>query len=119
MADKARAGRRIASYTDFWPFYLREHSRLATRNIHFVGTAVALLSACAGLVTGQGVFLPITLAAGDGPAWFAHFFVEKNRPATFTYPLWSLISDFRIAWCWLSGSLSKEILSAGATDSRD
>ena len=53
------------------------------------------------------------LAGGYGPAWIAHFIVEKNRPATFSYPFWSLVSDFRMAWCWTRGSLGRELEKAG------
>ena len=105
----------IARYADFWPHYLREHSLPATRAIHFIGTAVAVLSLCAGLVTGRIWYFPMALAAGYGPAWIAHFFVERNRPATFTYPLWSLISDFRMAGYWTCGKLGRELERAGVT----
>ena len=57
------------------------------------------------------------LAGGYGPAWLAHFFVEKTRPATFTYPLWSLVSVFRMVWCWISGKLARELEKAGVVAS--
>jgi hypothetical protein len=107
------AGSPIATYSEFWPHYLREHSRPTTRSIHFVGTGLAILFPCAALVTGVALFLPLALVAGYGPAWFAHYFVEKNRPATFTYPVWSLISDFKMAYCWICGRLNGELEKAG------
>ena len=111
MSD--RTNRPIATYADFWPYYLQEHAKPATRNLHFFGTGMAVLSASAALVTGDPWLVPVALLAGYGPAWAAHFFVEHNRPATFTYPLWSLVSDFRMAWFWSTGHLNDELNKAG------
>ena len=104
---------RIESYREFWPHYLRQHSRPQTRTIHFVGTALAVLSILVLIATFNPWFGLLALVAGYGPAWIGHFFIEKNRPTTFTYPLWSLLSDFRMAWVWLSGSLPTELQKAG------
>lgn len=104
---------RFATYADFWPHYLREHAKRTTRNMHFAGTALAALSLLSGFVTGNAWFFALALIAGYGPAWLAHFFVENNRPATFTHPLWSLVSDFRMAWYWLRGGLDAELRNAG------
>ena len=105
--------RAIETYADFWPYYLQEHSKPATRNLHFLGTFTALLSAVAAAVTGAVWLIPVALVSGYGPAWAAHFFVEHNRPATFTYPLWSLISDVRMAGFWAVGRLDRELRKAG------
>lgn len=113
MPSRTAPDRPIATYSDFWPYYLNEHSRPATRAIHFAGTAIATLSLCAGLMTANGWYFLAALAGGYGPAWCAHFFVEGNRPATFSYPLWSLVSDFRMAWCWITGRLARELDKAG------
>ena len=81
---------------EFWPYYLKEHSHPTTKLLHFIGT---------GLAGGCLVRLGLTrdpknvvygLLCGYGCAWVSHFFVEKNKPATFRYPLFSLLSDFRL-----------------------
>lgn len=113
MTDAARSNRPIETYRDFWPYYLQEHARPATRGLHYLGTSMALGAAVAAFATGLGWLGLVALVAGYGPAWIAHFFVEKNRPATFTYPLWSLISDFRMAWLWATGRLGGELDRAG------
>jgi hypothetical protein len=103
----------LSSYRDFWPYYLREHAKPRTRAIHIAGTLGALGSLALGAVLGEPLFFTAAPLLGYGPAWYAHFFVERNRPATFTYPLWSLISDFRMCGLWLAGRLGPELERAG------
>ncbi len=107
------AAAKISSYRAFWPYYLREHARPQTRAVHYLGTAMATAFLLAFVLTGDGRFGLVALLAGYGPAWFGHFFLEKNRPATFSYPFWSLISDYRMAWLWLTGHLGRELRDAG------
>lgn len=104
------------SFETFWLFYLREHSRPRTRALHYAGTALMLLIALAALVTRTWWLLALLPVAGYGFAWTAHFAVERNRPATFTYPLWSLAADFRMFFLWLFGRLPAELRRAGVTE---
>jgi hypothetical protein len=98
---------RIKTYQEFWPYYLQEHSKSATKWFHFWGTTLALAVAVGAAVTGKPAMLLLALVAGYGPAWFSHFFIEKNRPATFKYPLWSFISDFKMWFLLPLGKLPK------------
>jgi hypothetical protein len=104
---------KIATYREFWPYYLREHSKRQTRAIHLFGTGFATALLIGAFLADKPSLIVFALIAGYGPAWFAHFFVERNRPATFTYPLWSLISDYRMAFAWLTGGLERELEKAG------
>ena len=104
---------RIQNYGEFWPHYLREHAKPATRYWHYGGTTLALI-AITGLIASANLwFLGLAAIGGYGPAWIAHYFVEKNRPASFTHPFWSLFSDFRMYVIWLAGRLEKELEQAG------
>ena len=104
---------RIRRFDDFFLHYLREHARPATRAWHYVGTTLVVALLAAALVTGRWWLAALMPVAGYGFAWGAHLAVERNRPATFTYPLWSLLSDFRMWALWLVGRLGPYLARAG------
>ncbi len=101
--------RRIESFDEFWPFYVCEHRNKLTRQFHFVGTTLALSALAGGLATRHKWLLAVAPVVGYGPAWFSHFFIEKNRPATFTYPKWSLMADFVMWGKMLAGTMDAEV----------
>ncbi|MZR29330.1 DUF962 domain-containing protein [Sneathiella litorea] len=109
---------KITEYSEFWPYYLQEHSNPNCRRLHYFGTTLALLSLISTFVFMMPWLILLALVAGYAPAWIAHFFIEKNRPATFTYPFWSLYSDFRMYFCWLRGKLPDELAKAGISEVR-
>jgi hypothetical protein len=96
---------RIQSFREFYPYYLSEHSKASTRALHYVGTTLFFVLLLTGLWRQQWYYFALLPVVGYGFAWAGHFFVEKNKPATFQYPLWSLASDFVMYFQWLSGRL--------------
>ncbi|MDD2108221.1 MULTISPECIES: DUF962 domain-containing protein [Pseudomonas] len=94
------------SFAEFYPYYLGEHSNPTCRRLHFVGTSlvIALLAFIIG--SGKWLLLLALPVFGYGFAWVGHFFFEKNRPATFTHPLYSLIGDFVMFRDILLGKIS-------------
>ena len=104
---------RLESFEAFWPHYLREHARPATRAVHVAGTWMAAAVVGAGVVTGRWWLLLLALLVGYGAAWVSHLFIERNRPATFNHPLWSLRGDLRMAWLAATGRLEAELRRAG------
>jgi hypothetical protein len=100
------------SFTEFWPFYLREHSHARTRGFHYAGTSLVVLIAIAAILTGSWWLLIAMPVAGYAFAWAGHAAIERNRPATFTYPVWSLAADFRMWWLWLTERLGPELDAA-------
>jgi|KBSSwiStaDraftv2_1062776.scaffolds.fasta_scaffold774942_2 hypothetical protein len=101
----------LSSYEEFWPYYVSEHREPLTRQLHFTGTLLVLLSLAAGLLWDWRLLLAPPLF-GYGFAWVGHFFVEHNRPATFTYPGWSLRGDFRMFRLMLLGRMGPELARA-------
>lgn len=97
------AERQYKSFREFYPYYLTEHNKRGTRITHFMGTALFLLMMLSAILTGNAWYILYGAIFAYGWAWIGHFFIEKNKPATFQYPLWSLISDFKLYFQILSG----------------
>ncbi len=85
---------RFASFAEFYPFYLSEHRSVACRRLHFVGSLGVIGCLAMAVAAGNWLWLPAAIVWGYGFAWVGHFFFEKNRPATFRYPIYSLMGDW-------------------------
>jgi len=97
------------SFAEFWPYYVREHDKAATRRWHFCGTTIGIGILVVALVIQRWWLLVAVPIAGYGLAWVSHFAIEKNRPATFKYPLWSLRGDLKMWWLMLTGRMGREV----------
>lgn len=97
------------TFNDFWPYYLSEHAHPTTRLMHVLGTALSLVFVILLAWSGDLRFLAAAAIAGYGFAWTSHLFVERNRPATFRYPVWSLMGDFRMFALACTGRLGAEL----------
>ncbi|TVP48895.1 MAG: DUF962 domain-containing protein [Mongoliibacter sp.] len=95
--------KRFNSLEEFYPYYLSEHLNPTCRKLHFVGTALLFLILGYALFSGNYLLLLLIPVVGYGFAWVGHFFFEKNKPATFQYPFYSLVSDFKLFFDLLSG----------------
>ena len=102
MADRYR------TYREFWPFYVSEHMNPTNRALHFAGTSLVFTCLLGALLVSPA-WLAAAPFAGYGFAWVGHFFFERNRPATFTHPLWSLRGDFRMFRLTLLGRMGPEL----------
>jgi hypothetical protein len=94
MQTDSQTDRGYASFREFYPAYLAEHADRTTRRLHVVGLAIALALLVTAVIGGRWSLLWVLPVVGYGFAWLGHFFFERNRPATFRYPLYSLLGDF-------------------------
>jgi hypothetical protein len=89
---------RYRTFKDFYPFYLSEHLNPVSRRLHFTGTSIAAALLIIAFVTQMWWLMPVALVQGYAFAWVGHFFFEHNKPATFKYPAFSLMGDWRLWW---------------------
>ena len=100
----------FASYDEFFPYYVGQHSKPATRWFHFAGTHVGAAVGLTGILRRKPLLVAAAPVISYGTAWFSHFVIEKNKPATFGHPLWSLRGDFamiRMMWQGRNAELTR------------
>ncbi len=95
MAAPQQRDERYRSFAAFYPFYLTEHVHPVSRRLHVIGTSLVVVCVALGVLR-DGRFFLAAPVVGYGFAWIGHFVFEKNRPATFKHPLYSLMGDFRL-----------------------
>ncbi len=96
---------KYSSFSEFYPYYLAEHSDVTCRRLHVIGSAIVLVVAVMTIVTQNWMLLWLLPVIGYGFAWVGHFFFEHNKPATFKYPLYSLAGDWVMFWQVLTGKI--------------
>lgn len=96
---------RFASFREFYPYYLGEHRNRVCRRLHVVGSTLVLLALLLALLSGNPRWLWLAPLCGYGFAWLGHYLYEKNRPATFRHPLYSLMGDWVMYWQVLRGKV--------------
>jgi hypothetical protein len=97
------AERKYKHFKEFYPYYLSEHQNPICRKLHFIGTFIIFIILASVLLSQTWLALWLIPLTGYGFAWVGHFFYEKNKPATFQYPVWSLASDFKLFFDILFG----------------
>lgn len=104
---------RYTSLKEFWPFYLNEHAHRSNRVLHFIGSSLGLVILAVAILSTKYILIVPALVSGYAFAWIGHFFIEKNRPATFTYPVKSFISDWRMWYCTFMDKTEAEMQRFG------
>jgi hypothetical protein len=107
--------RKYHTLKDFYPYYLTEHSDPVCRATHYIGTTLLFVVVGASIYFGQAKILFLLPVVGYGFAWLGHFVFEKNKPATFQYPFYSLASDFIMYFHFLTGQISQKVADAKKT----
>ena len=104
--------RTIRTFSEFWPHYVQQHRKRRTRVLHAIGSVLAVVAIGMGLAISSWFFIGAAVV-GYAFAWFGHFFVERNRPATFEHPLYSLAADYRMLFLMMAGRMSEEVSKYG------
>jgi hypothetical protein len=102
---------RIETFSDFWPYYVRQHASPGTRTLHAIGSVLAIVTLGLAFVVNLWLLVAVPLV-GYAFAWYSHFFVEHNKPATFGHPFYSLAADYRMLFLMMAGRMNDEVRKA-------
>jgi hypothetical protein len=108
-AHQLQALQSLQSFEQFWPHYVHAHRDPRNRALHYAGTTAVIGTVAASTLTLNPLWLLLAPVVGYGPAWAGHFVFEKNKPATFEHPLWSLRGDFKMYFLALRGRMGAEL----------
>jgi len=86
--------KKYRTFAEFYPFYLSQHQNTVCRRLHYIAAGIIVFLVAYILCSSQWSLLWLVPVIGYGFAWTGHFFFEKNKPATFTYPFYSLLGDW-------------------------
>ena len=98
----------IRSFEEFWPYYVRQHAKARTRVLHATGSVLAVVIFGAAFALNMWLLVAVPIV-GYAFAWYAHFFVEHNKPATFGHPFYSLFADYRMLFLMMAGRMNDEV----------
>jgi len=98
----------INRFSEFWPYYVRAHSRGRIRVLHAIGSVLAVVMLGVALAVNLWLLILVPVV-GYAFAWYAHFFVEGNKPATFGHPFYSLVADYRMLFLMMAGKMDDEV----------
>ncbi|HEV2721314.1 MAG TPA: DUF962 domain-containing protein [Thermoanaerobaculia bacterium] len=98
----------IEKFADFWPYYVRQHASPGTRALHAIGSVLAVVVLGLAFAVNLWLLLAVPIV-GYAFAWYAHFFVEHNKPATFGHPFYSLAADYRMLFLMMAGRMNDEV----------
>ena len=107
--DTIAAMKKPETFAEFWDFYVLAHQQLATRIFHTIGTLSGWSLLAAAIILRRPWFILAAIVVPYAFAWFSHFFVEHNRPATFGHPLWSWLADQKMVAMVLAGKMNQEV----------
>ena len=105
------------NFSDFWPYYVLAHRQPTTRIFHSIGTLTGWALVVAAIHYGNWWLILAAIVLPYALAWFSHFFVEHNRPATFGHPLWSWLADQKMVAMMLAGKMNQEVQRCAALES--
>jgi len=98
----------MENFADFWPYYVRQHASHGTRILHAIGSVLAVVVLGLAFVVNLWLLVAVPIV-GYAFAWYAHFFVEHNKPATFGHPFYSLAADYRMLFLMMAGRMNEEV----------